>query len=70
MKLLKKILLVICWVVLVCSFLFGVVTEFVPINGSRDMSRFQVQWYQFSHYWYVWLSLVISGIGVSILTER
>jgi hypothetical protein len=66
----KYLALVICAIVFVCSFIGGLVIQFMPIEGSKDMSMFGTQWYMFTHYWYIWLSTIASAIGASCLMER
>lgn len=52
------------------AFIFGFVTNFLPIEGSKDMSRMGVEWYQFTHYWYVWVTMIISVAGFYMTAKK
>jgi len=70
MKLFKRILFWFFTLVFICSFLAGLVTHFIPIDSSKNMSKFQVEWYQLVHYWYIWLTLIISGLGAAVFNTK
>ena len=63
MKLLKQIGLVVSVILIVVGFVGGVIINFIPIESSKDISRFGVEWYQFTHYWYLWVIILIGAIG-------
>jgi len=65
----KKILNWFFIVLGVSAFIFGFITNFLPIEGSKDMSRMGIEWYQFTHYWYIWVTMLVS-LGGYYLTAK
>ena len=66
---LKSVLYLGCLLLLAFGIIGGFISQFMTVEGSKDMSRFGMEWYQFTHYWYLWVSAVIGGIGATILHE-
>lgn len=52
------------------AFVFGFITNFITIEGSKDMSRMGVEWYQLTHYWYCWVTGLICVVGFILTTKR
>ena len=72
-KIKMNIRTILCWLfgaLAASMFIVGFATHFIPIHGSKDMSRFQVEWYQLTHYWYIWLSMMVGVVGFHFTAKK
>ena len=66
-----KSILRICFILIAAVvFIIGFVTNFLPIEGSKDMSRMGVEWYQLTHYWYLWVTGCACMIGYYLTVRK
>jgi len=67
---LKAILNVIFIILALVAGVAGFITNFLPIEGSNDMSRFGVEYYRFVHYWYIWTTIIVCMIGYGLTAKK
>ena len=62
MQTFRKILNICFTLIVATCIIFGFIIEFIP--------RIGVEWYHLTHYWYVWVIMLISAVGFYLTAKK